>query len=213
MKRIKFNIGIKIIGLLFVLLVTAIAGNLFGVISIKNMNERTEIISGQCMKSVSLLAETSRNVERVQKFVNKSMHSRSSDDSSTTDSSDNDTENITSEIINVNNAFTELEELISSFSNSEMIQALADYKEEYETYVTSLSETFSNQGQELNLSGDENNSGSNDKPKEKSGKIKASADDTQKLVQALQTISEQMGENTEIEENLKKEVNVFTNIE
>ena len=74
---------------------------------------------------------------------------------------------ITSEIINVNNAFTELEELISSFSNSEMIQALADYKEEYETYVTSLSETFSNQGQELNLSGDENNSGSNDKPKEK----------------------------------------------
>ena len=141
------------------------------------------------------------------------MHSRSSDDSSTTDSSDNDTENITSEIINVNNAFTELEELISSFSNSEMIQALADYKEEYETYVTSLSETFSNQGQELNLSGDENNSGSNDKPKEKSGKIKASADDTQKLVQALQTISEQMGENTEIEENLKKEVNVFTNIE
>ena len=94
-----------------------------------------------------------------------------------------------------------------------MIQALADYKEEYETYVTSLSETFSNQGQELNLSGDENNSGSNDKPKEKSGKIKASADDTQKLVQALQTISEQMGENTEIEENLKKEVNVFTNIE
>lgn len=213
MKRIKFNIGIKIIGLLFVLLVTAIAGNLFGVISIKNMNERTEIISGQCMKSVSLLAETSRNVERVQKFVNKSMHSRSSDDSSTTDSSDNDTENITSEIINVNNAFTELEELISSFSNSEMIQALANYKEEYETYVTSLSETFSNQGQELNLSGDENNSGSNDKPKEKSGKIKASADDTQKLVQALQTISEQMGENTEIEENLKKEVNVFTNIE
>lgn len=132
MKRIKFNIGIKIIGLLFVLLVTAIAGNLFGVIS-----------------------------------INKSMHSRSSDDSSTTDSSDNDTENITSEIINVNNAFTELEELISSFSNSEMIQALADYKEEYETYVTSLSETFSNQGQELNLSGDENNSGSNDKPKEK----------------------------------------------
>ena len=89
MKRIKFNIGIKIIGLLFVLLVTAIAGNLFGVISIKNMNERTEIISGQCMKSVSLLAETSRNAERVQKFVNKSMHSRSSDDSSTTDSSDN----------------------------------------------------------------------------------------------------------------------------
>ena len=119
------------------------------------------------MKSVSLLAEPSRNVERVQKFVNKSMHSRSSDDSSTTDSSDNDTENITSEIINVNNAFTELEEFISSFSNSEMIQALADYKEEYETYVTSLSETFSNQGQELNLSGDENNSGSNDKPKEK----------------------------------------------
>ena len=164
MKRIKFNIGIKIIGLLFVLLVTAIAGNLFGVISIKNMNERTETISGQCMKAVSLLAETSRNAERVQKFVNKSMHSRSSDDSSTTDSSDNDTENITSEIINVNNAFTELEELISSFSNSEMIQALADYKEEYET---SLSETFSNQGQELNLSGDENNSGSNDKPKEK----------------------------------------------
>lgn len=102
MKRIKFNIGIKIIGLLFVLLVTAIAGNLFGVISIK-----------------------------------KSMYSSSSDDSSTTDSSDNNTENITSEIINVNNAFTELEELISSFSNSEMIQALADYKEEYETYVTS----------------------------------------------------------------------------
>ena len=65
MKRIKFNIGIKIIGLLFVLLVTAIAGNLFGVISIKNMNERTEIISGQCMKSVSLLAETSRNVEKI----------------------------------------------------------------------------------------------------------------------------------------------------
>lgn len=45
------------------------------------------------------------------------------------------------------------------------------------------------------------------------GKIKASADDTQKLVQALQMISEQMEENTEIEENLKKEVNVFTNIE
>ncbi|CDE52778.1 putative uncharacterized protein [Roseburia sp. CAG:303] len=45
------------------------------------------------------------------------------------------------------------------------------------------------------------------------GKITASADDTQKLVQALQMISEQMEENTEIEENLKKEVNVFTNIE
>ena len=50
-------------------------------------------------------------------------------------------------------------------------------------------------------------------PRKNAGKIKASADDTQKLVQALQTISEQMGENTEIEENLKKEVNVFTNIE
>ena len=85
------------------------------------------------MKAVSLLAETSRNVERVQNFANKSMHSSSSNDSSTIDSSDNDTENITSEIINVNNAFTELEELISSFSNSEMIQALADYKEEYKT--------------------------------------------------------------------------------
>lgn len=133
MKKIKFNIGIKIIGLVFVLLVTAISGNLFGVISIKNMNERTETISGQCMKAVSLLAETSRNVERVQNFANKSMHSSSSNDSSTIDSSDNDTENITSEIINVNNAFTELEELISSFSNSEMIQALADYKEEYKT--------------------------------------------------------------------------------
>lgn len=168
MKKIKFNIGIKIIGLVFVLLVTAIAGNLFGVISIKNMNERTETISGQCMKAVSLLAETSRNVERVQKFANKSMHSSSSNDSSTPDSSDNDTENITSEIINVNNAFTELEELISSFSNSEMIQALADYKDEYETYVTSLSEAFSNQGQELNLSGDENNSGSNNKSEENS---------------------------------------------
>lgn len=50
-------------------------------------------------------------------------------------------------------------------------------------------------------------------PRKSAGKIKASADDTQKLVQELQTISEQMGENTEIEENLKKEVNVFTNIE
>lgn len=116
------SIGVKILGLVGILLLTGLAGSITSTFLIRNMNEKAQIIANDNMDAVTLLFNTARSVERVQKFVNSS-----SEDSN-------------SEAEAAATAFAELEEVLSVFDNEEIMSALHIYQEAYTAYVQAASQ-------------------------------------------------------------------------
>lgn len=116
------SIGVKILGLVAILLLTGLAGSITSTFLIRNMNEKAQIIANDNMDAVTLLFNTARSVERVQKFVN----------SSSEDSNSEAEEAVT--------AFAELEEVLSVFDNEEIMSALHIYQEAYTAYVQAASQ-------------------------------------------------------------------------
>ncbi len=116
------SIGVKILGLVAILLLTGLAGSITSTFLIRNMNEKAQIIANDNMDAVTLLFNTARSVERVQKFVNSS-----SEDSN-------------SEAEEAATAFEELEEVLSVFDNEEIMSALHIYQEAYTAYVQAASQ-------------------------------------------------------------------------
>ena len=71
MKR-KTRISVKILVLVGVLFVTGIISVIMGMMSINDMNNKSQKISNECMEAVSLMADTSTAIEKVQKYANSS---------------------------------------------------------------------------------------------------------------------------------------------
>lgn len=114
------SISVKIIGLVGILLLAALLSNVLSTSSIINMNTKAQVIANDCMDAVSILADTARSVERVQKFVN----------SSSTESADEEQA--------LENKFTQLEEIVAKFNSSEMTTALQTYETAYDTYYQNI---------------------------------------------------------------------------
>lgn len=71
MKR-KTRISVKILVLVGVLFVTGIVSVIMGMMSINDMNNKSQKISNECIEAVSLMADTSTAIEKVQKYANSS---------------------------------------------------------------------------------------------------------------------------------------------
>lgn len=69
---IRKKISLKILILVSLLFLAGVASVAIGSFSIRSMNSKSKVISDQCMEAVSLLSDTSRGIERVQKFANSS---------------------------------------------------------------------------------------------------------------------------------------------
>ncbi len=137
----KKSISVKILGLVAILIATGLISNVLWSDSITNMNEKAQIISGDCLTAVSILAETSRSVERVQKFANSSMNK---EDEQTVEASNSmvKSDEMNQEAESLDAMFTQLTDIVNKFDNEEMTAALADYVEAYEAYTTTISQLF-----------------------------------------------------------------------
>jgi len=116
----RHSITIKILGLVAILLLAGLLSNVLGSSSINNMNTKAQVIANDCLEAVSILADTARSVERVQKFVN----------SSSTD--------IANEEQTLENKFTQLKDIVAKFNSSEMSIALQNYEVAYNTYYENV---------------------------------------------------------------------------
>lgn len=122
------SISVKIIGLVCVLLIAALLNNVLSTASIINMNTKAQVIANDCMDAVSILANTARSVERVQKFAN----------SSSTEIADEEQA--------LQDKFTELEDIVAKFGMPEMTTALETYESAYNTYYENIKTMSANHG-------------------------------------------------------------------
>ncbi|WP_170123046.1 methyl-accepting chemotaxis protein [Lachnotalea glycerini] len=134
------RISVKILSLVAILIATGLVTIILWSGSIRNMNTKAQTISNDCLSAVSILAETSRSVERVQKFANNSMNSTQEDTSQGTDSTNR--EDMNQEATSLESMFSQLEEIVSKFNDEEMTAALTQYEQAYETYTSSISGMF-----------------------------------------------------------------------
>ncbi len=164
MKR-KTRISLKILALVVVLFVTGIVSVIMGMISINDMNNKSQKISNECMEAVSLMADTSTAIEKVQKYANSSaafkmqkrvegddngnmqdeqagqMQGRpeqSNDNNSADDNAQDMQTNMQNEINELATTFSALETAINKFGNAQVLQGLQEYKSVYEEYSSSI---------------------------------------------------------------------------
>lgn len=143
------KISVKIFSLVAILIITGLVSNLLSTYSLIHMNEKAQTISTDCLNAVSILAETARSVERVQKFANNSMNDM--DTQTLTQSSDTSyREDMNQEVASLENMFSELEKIVANFKNEEMTAALMQYEEAYQTYTMSVTQAFG-EGEENGL--------------------------------------------------------------
>ncbi len=116
------SIGVKILGLVAILLLTGLASSITGTFLVRNMNEKAQIIANDNMDAVTLLFNTARSVERVQKFVNSSSEDSNSEAEAAT------------------TAFAELKDVLSVFDDDEIMSAFHGYQEAYAAYVQAASQ-------------------------------------------------------------------------
>lgn len=141
------KISVKIFSLVAILIITGLVSNLLSTYSLIHMNEKAQTISTDCLNAVSILAETARSVERVQKFANNSMNDM---DTLTQSSDTNYREDMNQEVASLENMFSELEKIVANFKNEEMTAALMQYEEAYQTYTMSVTQAFG-EGEENGL--------------------------------------------------------------
>lgn len=143
------KISVKIFSLVAILIITGLVSNLLSTYSLIHMNEKAQTISTDCLNAVSILAETARSVERVQKFANNSINDM--DTQTLTQSSDTSyREDMNQEVASLENMFSELEKIVANFKNEEMTAALMQYEEAYQTYTMSVTQAFG-EGEENGL--------------------------------------------------------------
>lgn len=131
------SISVKILGLVAILIATGLTSNILWSNSLASMNEKAQTVSNECLTAVSLLAETSRSVERVQKFANNSMGSVGTEsDVATTNGNE-----MSQEAESLDNMFQQLTEIVNQFGNQEMTNALTQYESAYETYTTTVGQS------------------------------------------------------------------------
>ena len=68
----KKKISAKILVLAGFLFAAGIASVLLGFLFIHSMNKKSQKISNECMEAVTLMADTSTSIEKVQKYANSS---------------------------------------------------------------------------------------------------------------------------------------------
>lgn len=68
----KKKISAKILVLAGILFAAGIASVLLGFLFIHSMNKKSQKISNECMEAVTLMADTSTSIEKVQKYANSS---------------------------------------------------------------------------------------------------------------------------------------------
>ena len=68
----KKKISAKILVLAGILFADGIASVLLGFLFIHSMNKKSQKISNECMEAVTLMADTSTSIEKVQKYANSS---------------------------------------------------------------------------------------------------------------------------------------------
>ena len=117
------SISAKILGLVAILLVVGLLTNVLGTYSIFSMNSKAQVISNDCLEAVSILADTSRSVERVQKFAN---------DSSTDTASEEEA---------LREEFQNLKDIVVTFDSEEMLSAYNAYETAYNSYYEYISTT------------------------------------------------------------------------
>ncbi|WP_099466783.1 methyl-accepting chemotaxis protein [Konateibacter massiliensis] len=139
------KISVKIFGLVAILIMTGLLSNVLSSYALMSVKERAQAISTDSIDAVSILAETSRSVERVQKFANNSMgNTTSSTDGSNTDYR----ENMNAEAESLESMFDQLEAIVKEFNNEEMTAALTAYEEAYQAYSSSVTEAFGDTGEQ-----------------------------------------------------------------
>ena len=68
----KKKISAKILVLAGILFAAGIASVFLGFLFIHSMNKKSQKISNECMEAVTLMADTSTSIEKVQKYANSS---------------------------------------------------------------------------------------------------------------------------------------------
>lgn len=134
------SISIKILGLVMILLVAGVLSNVTGMVSLSGMNEKSNVISEDCMEAVSILASTSRAVERVQKFVNDS------------------SEDAQAQAGELEQEFTQLKEIVEGFGSDDMVSAYNDYYGAYTSYYESAQTMNEMRGEDMMPQGTESTS-------------------------------------------------------
>ena len=167
MKR-KTRISVKILVLVGVLFVTGIVSVIMGMMSINDMNNKSQKISNECMEAVSLMADTSTAIEKVQKYANSSaafkMQKRVEGDSTSdnmpsdnngmgdeqtgqqarpeqnndNNSANDNAQDMQNEIDALATTFSALENAINKFGNAQVLEGLQAYKSVYEEYSSSI---------------------------------------------------------------------------
>jgi methyl-accepting chemotaxis protein len=160
MKR-KTRISVKILVLVGVLFVTGIVSVIMGMMSINDMNNKSQKISNECMEAVSLMADTSTAIEKVQKYANSSaafkMQKRVEGDSTSdnmpsdnngmgdeqtgqqarpeqnndNNSANDNAQDMQNEIDALATTFSALETAINKFGNAQVLEGLQAYKSVY----------------------------------------------------------------------------------
>lgn len=172
--KITKKISAKILSLVAILLATGLISCILWYGSIESMNTKAQIVSNDCMQAVNILAETSRSVERVQKFANNSMGNMNSSNSESTDTSMQPTmgepnatntsntsdssysdaaqQSITdmeAESEALTNMFTQLQGIVANFNNEEMTTAYEAYQAAYETYATTVTSSVNSSSRDF----------------------------------------------------------------
>ena len=167
MKR-KTRISVKILVLVGVLFVTGIVSVIMGMMSINDMNNKSQKISNECIEAVSLMADTSTAIEKVQKYANSSaafkMQKRVEGDSTSdnmpsdnngmgdeqtgqqarpeqnndNNSANDNAQDMQNEIDALATTFSALENAINKFGNAQVLEGLQAYKSVYEEYSSSI---------------------------------------------------------------------------
>ena len=167
MKR-KTRISVKILVLVGVLFVTGIVSVIMGMMSINDMNNKSQKISNECMEAVSLMADTSTAIEKVQKYANSSaafkMQKRVEGDSTSdnmpsdnngmgdeqtgqqarpeqnndNNSANDNAQDMQNEIDALATTFSALETAINKFGNAQVLEGLQAYKSVYQEYSSSI---------------------------------------------------------------------------
>jgi methyl-accepting chemotaxis protein len=127
----KNSISFKLIALVVLLIVAGVFSNITGINSLDKMNEKSNVIKEDCMQAVTLLATTSRYVERVQRFVNDS--STEADEQAAT----------------LLSTFDKLKKILYGLEDGDIEKAYASYYETYSEYYD-----LATQMSELHTTGD-----------------------------------------------------------
>lgn len=118
----KKKISVKLLSLVGVLILIGVFSNLLSLKSVNLLEDKSNVITKQCLTAVYLLSETSRSVERVQRFAN-----------ATTDSEEN-TE-FQQEDKGLTDLFTQLQDIITGFQDEQLSEAYENYQKAYMDYT------------------------------------------------------------------------------